>query len=69
MLVASKFNKTWPSIVFSKRGLSEPAVILVVMPMGMGETLHRSPRNAEGFLIKRRAFRPVPPDGGLLVEL
>ena len=33
----------------------------------MGETLHRSPRNAESFRIKRRAFRLVPPDGGLLV--
>ena len=34
---------------------------------GMGETLHRSPRNAESFLIKRRAFCLVPPHGGLLV--
>ena len=47
MLAASKFNKTWPSIVFSKRGLSESAVIMVVVATGMGETLHRSPRNAE----------------------
>ena len=37
------------------------------MATGMGETLHRSPRNAESFRIKRRAFRLVPPDGGLLV--
>ena len=36
---------------------------------GLGETLHRSPRNAESFRIKRRAFRLVTPDGGLLVEL
>ena len=68
MLVASKFNKTLPSIVFSKRGLSESAVILVAMPTGMGEMLHRSPRNAESFRIKRRALRLVPPDGGLLVR-
>ena len=47
MLVASKFNKTWPSMVFSKRGLYEPAVILVAMPTEMGETLHRSAGNAE----------------------
>ena len=33
----------------------------------MGETLHRSPRNAENFRIKRRAVRLVPPDGGFLV--
>ena len=37
------------------------------MATGLGETLHRSPRNAESFLIKRQAFRLVPPDGGLLV--
>ena len=35
--------------------------------MGIGETLHRFPRNAESFQIKRRAFRLVPPDGGFLV--
>ena len=69
MLAASKFNKPrWPSIVFSKRGLSESVVILVAIPMGMGKTLHRSPLNAESFRIKRRAFRLVPPDGGLLVR-
>ena len=39
------------------------------MATGMGETLHRSPRNAESFRIKRRAFRLVPPDGGLLVSV
>jgi len=49
--------------------LSESAVILVVVATGLGETLHRSPRNAESFRIKRRAFRLVPPDGGLLVLL
>ena len=38
------------------------------MATGMGETLHRSPRNAESFRIKRRAFRLVPPDGGLVVR-
>ena len=38
------------------------------MATGMGETLHRSSRNAESFQIKRRAFRLVPPDGGLLVK-
>ena len=38
------------------------------MATGMGETLHRSPRNAECFRIKRRAFRLVPPGGGLLVR-
>ena len=37
------------------------------MATGLGETLHRSPRNAESFLIKRRAFRLVPPDDGLFV--
>ena len=37
------------------------------MATGMGETLHHSPRNAESFRIKRRAFRLIPPDGGLLV--
>ena len=68
MLAASKFNKTWPSIVFSKRELSESAVILVAMPTGMGETLHHSPRNAESFRIKRRAFRLVPPDRGFLLD-
>ena len=68
MLAASKFNKTWSSIVFSKRGLSESAVILVPMPTGMGETLHHFPRNAESFRIKWRAFRLFPPDGGLLVH-
>ena len=39
------------------------------MATGMGETLHRSPRNAESFQIKRRAFHLVPPDGELLVSL
>ena len=67
MLVASKFNKIWPSIVFGKRGLSESAVILVAMPTAMGETLHGSPRNAGSFGIKRRAFRLVPPDGRFFV--
>ena len=47
---------------------SKSAVFSVAMPTGMGETLHRSPRNAESFRIKRRAFRLVPPDGGLLVH-
>ena len=47
--------------------LSESAVILVAMATGMCETLYRSSRNAESFRIKRRAFRLVPPDGGLLV--
>ena len=37
------------------------------MATGMGETLHRCPRNAESFRIKQRAFRLVPPDGGLVV--
>ena len=37
------------------------------MAMGMGETIHRSPRNGESFRIKRRAFHLVPPNGGLLV--
>ena len=37
------------------------------MATGMGEILHRSPRNAESFRIKRRAFHLVPPDGELLV--
>ena len=62
MLAASKFNKTWPS------GLSESAVLLVVMATGMGETLHCSPRKADSFLITWRAFRLVPPDGRLLVH-
>ena len=48
-------------------GLSESAVILVAMATMMGETLHRSPRNAESFRIKRRTFRLVPLYGGLLV--
>ena len=48
-------------------GLSECAVILVVMAMGVGETLHRSRRNAESYRIKRRAFHLVPRYGGLLV--
>ena len=39
------------------------------MATAMGETLHRTPRNAESFRIKRRAFRLVPPDGGLLVSI
>ena len=54
-------------MVFSKRELSESAVILVAMPTGMGETLQSSPRHAQSFRIKRCAFRLVPPDGGLLV--
>ena len=68
MLAASKFNKTWPSIVFSKpfSRLSESAIILVSMAMGMGETLHPLPE-MQSFFIKRRAFRLVPPDGVLLV--
>ena len=37
------------------------------MATGMRETLHRSPRNAESFRVKWRAFRLVPPYGGLLV--
>ena len=49
-------------------GFSESAVIMVVVAAGLGETLHRSPRNAESIRIERRAFRPVPPDGGLLVS-
>ena len=69
MLVASKFNKKWPSIAFSKCELSESAAIMVVVATALGETLHRSPRNAQSFRIKRRAFRLVPPDGGLLVGL
>ena len=39
------------------------------MATGMGERLHRSPRNTESFLMKRRAFRLVSPDGGLLVDI
>ena len=39
------------------------------MAMGMGETLHRSPRNAESFRIKCCTFRLVLPDGGLLVAI
>ena len=42
---------------------------MVVVATGMGAALHRSPRIAESFLIKWRAFLLVPPDGGLLVEL
>ena len=49
-------------------GFSESSVILVVVPMGVGETLHRSPRNADSFRFKRRAFRLVPSYGGLLVS-
>ena len=49
-------------------GPSESAVLLVAMATGMGDTLHRSPRNAESFRIKQRAFHLVPPDGGLLVH-
>ena len=49
-------------------GLSESAIIMVVMAMGMDETLHRSPQNAESFRIKQHMFRLVPPDGGLLVH-
>ena len=37
------------------------------MATGIGETLHRSPRNPESFRTNRRAFRLVPADGGLLV--
>ena len=48
-------------------GLHESAAILVVMAMGVGETLHRSTRNADCFRIKRRTFYLVPPYGGLLV--
>ena len=49
-------------------GLFQSAVILVVVPIGVGETLYRSPRNAESFCrIKRRGFPLVPPYGGLLV--
>ena len=48
-------------------GLSESAVIMAVVRTGLGKTLHRSHRNAENLLIKRRAFRLVLPDGGLLV--
>ena len=40
---------------------------MVVVATETGETLHRSPRNAESFQIEQRAFRLVPPDGGLLV--
>ena len=42
---------------------------MVVVATGLGEKLHRSSRNAESVRIKRRAFRVVPPDGRLLVEL
>ena len=46
----------------------ESAVIMVIVATGTGElALHRSPRNADSFRIKRCAFRLVPPDGGLLV--
>ena len=62
MLAASKFNKTWPSIVFSEPLVGSP------WQRGIGEMLQRSPRNAESFRIKRRAFRLFPPDGGLLVS-
>ena len=48
-------------------GLSESAVIMVVVGTGLGETLHLSLRNADSFRIKRRAFRLLPPDDGLLV--
>ena len=41
---------------------------MVVVATWMGETLHLSPLNAESFRIKRRAFRLVSPDGGLLVK-
>ena len=37
------------------------------MATGMGETLQRSPRNAESFRIKRCAFHLFPSHGGLLV--
>ena len=61
MLAASKFNKTRPSIVSSKLIVGCPNLA------GMDVTLHRSPRNPDSFRIKRRAFRLVPHDGGLLV--
>ena len=48
-------------------GLSESAIIMVVMATGLGETLHHSSPNAESFRIKWHAFCLVPPDGGLLV--
>ena len=41
-------------------GISESAVIMVVLATGFGE--------AESFRIKRRAFRLVPPDGRFLVR-
>ena len=50
-------------------GLSESAVILVLVAMVVGETLRRFPRNAESLRIKRLAFSLVPPYGGLLVAL
>ena len=40
----------------------------VAMARGMGKMLHRTPRNAASFRIRRRAFRLVPTDGGLLVH-
>ena len=49
--------------------LSESAFLLVVMATGIGETLQHSLRNAESFLIKQCAFRLVPPDGELLVDV
>ena len=50
-------------------GLSESAVIFLVVAMGMGETLHRFPRNPDSFRIQRGTFRLVLPYGGLVVYI
>ena len=48
-------------------GLSNSAVIFVVVATGIGETLHRQVKGV--FELSGVAFRLVTPNGGLLVML
>ena len=68
MLAASKFNKTWPSIVFSKPLVGCPNLPFFWLPWQRGwAKRHTALPEMQSFRIKRCAFRLVPPDGGLLV--
>ena len=62
MLAASKFIKTWPSIV--------PSEPLVSCPWQRGwAKRYTALPEMQNFRIKRRAFCLFPPDGGLLVVI
>ena len=68
MPTASKFYKPWPLIVFSKPLMGCPNLPFFWLSWERGlAKRYTALREMQSFRIKRRAFRLVQPDGGLLV--